>query len=521
MTTSFLSNAASNKHVQLATTAIVSGAVVAGAILSYQRSHKKERIHRLKELKDSIPSLGDGGNVLPKLNGTSSSSNHHLPKPDPDDLRTEELARRAILGRHDDELILEQLARNRVFLTPEGLDKLRSSFVIVVGCGGVGSHATAALARSGVSKMRLVDFDQVSLSSLNRHAVATLHDVGTSKVECLQKRLLQIAPWVQFDLRQAKYWSDAADELLEPWRGLGAQVQKPDFIIDAIDNIETKVSLLKYCYDHKLPVISSMGAGCKSDPTRILVGDIGTGTDDRLSRATRRRLKLLGITSGIPIVYSTEKTGEGKAELMPLPEDEFKKGQVGDLSVQPQFRVRILPVLGTMPAVFGYTVANHVILSITGYPHDYLPAKGREKLYDGVLGAVQGYEEKMARFMNGNDPNMAIGLKTPINIRDIAFLVEEVYKGRSVVTGLFNRLVLIRWRKPTSSTLLRIGEGADEQKSSNVKISDLVCMTKEEATRHEKMILRGDAKLEDVYDAATIDKVEACLKEAASYEQYR
>src|SRR5271163_5360934 len=103
------------------------------------------------------------------------------------------------------ELILEQLARNRVFLTDEGLKKLRSAFVIVVGCGGVGSHCTAALARSGVSYIRLVDFDQVTLSSLNRHAVATLADVGTPKVHCLRRHLQQITPWVRFDLRNELY----------------------------------------------------------------------------------------------------------------------------------------------------------------------------------------------------------------------------------------------------------------------------------------------------------------------------
>jgi tRNA A37 threonylcarbamoyladenosine dehydratase len=109
-----------------------------------------------------------------------------------------------------------------------------------------------------------------------------------------------------------------------------------------------------------------MGAGTKSDPTRVMVGDIGASFEDGLSRATRRRLKLQGVSSGIPVVYSTEKMGEGKAALLPLAEEEFQKGSVGDLGVLPDFRVRILPVLGTMPAVFGYVVANHVILKISG-----------------------------------------------------------------------------------------------------------------------------------------------------------
>ena len=265
-----------------------------------------------------------------------------------------------------------------MFLTPTGLTKLRQSFIIVVGCGGVGSHCVTALARSGVEKIRLVDFDQVTLSSLNRHAVATLADVGTPKVACLQRRIAAITPWVRFDLRNKKFDAQSADELLEPWRAQKERVgevgkrQKPDYVVDAIDNIDTKVALLKYCHDRGIPVISSMGAGCKSDPTRIHVGDIGTSTDDGLSRATRRRLKVLGITHGIPVVYSQERGGEGKAELLPLPEDEFQKGSVGDLGVLPDFRVRILPVLGTMPAVFGYTAANHVILCISCKPCYFL-----------------------------------------------------------------------------------------------------------------------------------------------------
>ncbi|KAL7620917.1 hypothetical protein AAE478_008227 [Parahypoxylon ruwenzoriense] len=508
---SFLERASSSSKVQLAATAIASGAVVAGVILGYQRLQQEERLHQLK---GSIPSLIEESEAaLRRLNGI-----HGGTQADKEDLRATLLARRAQAGDYDDELILEQLARNRVFLTPEGLDKLRSAFVIIVGCGGVGSHCAAALARSGVSRIRLIDFDQVTLSSLNRHAVATLADVGTPKVQCLQRRLLAIAPWVRFDLRQEKFWDQAADSLLAPWEDVG---RPPNFVVDAIDNIDTKVALLKYCHDHELPVISSMGAGCKSDPTRIIVGDIGTSTDDGLSRSTRRRLKLLGVTKGIPTVYSTEKTGEGKAELLPLPEDEFQKGQVGDLGVLPDFRVRILPVLGTMPAVFGYTAANHVILSITGYPHDYVPAKGREKMYDGLLAAVQGGEERILRSMTNGDPGITLGLKIPITAADTAFLVEEIFKGRSAITGLTTRLTLVRWRKPTSSILVRIGEGANEQKSSNVQLKDVVCMTKEEGIRHDKEVLRGDKTPEHLYGSDTVEKVEALLRDAAKYEKYR
>jgi tRNA A37 threonylcarbamoyladenosine dehydratase len=409
------------------------------------------------------------------------------------------------------ELILEQLARNRVFLTDVGLAKLRSAFVIVVGCGGVGSHCTAALARSGVTYIRLIDFDQVTLSSLNRHAVATLADVGTPKVSCLKRRLQQITPWVHFDLCNELFAPSAADRLLAPWEG-----RKPDYIMDAIDNIDSKVALLEYCYKNNLPVISSMGAGCKSDPTRIFIGDISASTEDPLSRSTRRRLRAVGIASGIPVVYSTEKPGPGKAELLPLPEEEFAKGSVGDLGVLPDFRVRILPVLGTIPAMFGYAVANHVILKITGYPNEYIPAKGREKMYDGILAQLQGSEEKLVRLTTPGED--AQGLKLGVSASDVGYVVEEVFRGRSVVSGVPTRLTLVRWRKPIGST---IELGVEGQKSSKVKLSELVCMTKEEAAVHEREVLRGSKTPEEVYDKEIVELVETRIREEIGYQKHR
>ncbi|KAG6163669.1 hypothetical protein E4U51_005604 [Claviceps purpurea] len=505
--TSFLSDTLSNPRFQLLLTAVLSGATVASLILGYQALEREER---LEELKSSIPQLADNSHEANKLNDFGAASDAAADK---EDARNQALAKRAQAGDFDEELILEQLARNRVFLTPEGLARLRESFVVVVGCGGVGSHCVAALARSGVSNIRLIDFDQVTLSSLNRHAVATLADVGTSKVHCLQRRLIAIAPWVKFDLQQEKFEAAVADRILGPWEN----GRRPDFIVDAIDNIETKVELLKYCYDNKLPVISAMGAGCKSDPTRIVVGDIGASRDDGLSRATRRRLKLLGITSGIPVVYSTEQSGEGKAELLPLPEEEFQKGSVGDLGVMPNFRVRILPVLGTMPAVFGLTAANHVILSITGYPLDYAPAKGREKMYEGIMTYVAGSEDRLARSL-GLD---TVGLKTPLTMGDVAFLSEELYHGRSIISGISTKIVLIRWRRPEGPSMYVIGEGKDVQKCSTVRLRDLVCMTKEEATRHEKEIFKAGKNLEELYDQESIERVETKLASAAKYEQFR
>ncbi|CAG8977270.1 hypothetical protein HYALB_00009368 [Hymenoscyphus albidus] len=504
---SWIEKITGSREAQFAATAVVSGAVVAGAILGSQNVRRRERIG---ELKADIPDIDDrkGGHITRQLTDFGAASTV-ISKEDERSLR---LAERAQRGDYDDELILEQLARNRVFLSDEGLKKLRGAFVIVVGCGGVGSHCTAALARSGVSQIRLIDFDQVTLSSLNRHAVATLGDVGTPKVACLKKRLHQITPWVHFDLRNELYRPEAAAALLGPYQG-----KQPDFIIDAIDNINSKVSLLEYCYKNNLPVISSMGAGCKSDPTRIFIGDISASTEDPLSRSTRRRLRALGVTSGIPVVYSTEKPGPGKAELLPLPEEEFKKGSVGELGVLPDFRVRILPVLGTMPAVFGYAVANHVILKITGYPHEYIPAKGRDKLYDGILALLQGQEEKLARSTTPGED--ARGLKVALSVTDVGYLVEEVFRGKSVVSGIPTRLALVRWRKPQPGSTIKLD--VEGQKISALKLRNLVCMTREEATKHEQEVVKGNKTPEEFYDAETVELVERRLAEEDNYEKYR
>ncbi|CAG7916949.1 unnamed protein product [Penicillium olsonii] len=511
---SWLQRQAGSSHGQLATTAVLSGAAVAGAIFGYQSYRRKEAV---SDLKASIPNIDESHPAGKLTEYGAAESPVQLSK---EDERSAALARRAQRGDYDDDLILEQLARNRVFLGDEGLAKLRSSFIVVVGCGGVGSHAAASLARSGVSKIRLIDFDQVTLSSLNRHALATLADVGTSKVHCIRRRLEQIAPWVTFDCRNELYGKSASEDLLGPWSLThDGEGRRPDFVLDCIDNIGSKVELLEYCHANSLPVIASMGAGCKSDPTRVVVGDISLTTDDPLSRSTRRKLKLKGISSGVAAVFSTEKPGPGKASLLPLPEDEFNKGQVGELSVLPDFRSRILPVLGTMPAVFGYTVANHVICTITGYPLDYnMGAKGREKLYDSILGSLLALQERMIKQTTGQD---TVGLRPPLSKDDVAFTVEEVFRGKSVISGLANRLALVPWQVPAKGWELDLTFAQEGQKSTPMDINEMVCMTKEEAIRHENEVLKGGKKVEEVYDEAVLQRVDLRKKEALEYDQYR
>ena len=534
----WMSRASGSHLLQLAVTAVVSGAATIGIFLGYQRIRRQKVV---EDLKSSIPDVSqehiatqvrtfETELAIPSLSLhqqlTEWGAASDILKPSNEDERSTALALRARQGDYDDgqdtkthffaletngsaELILEQLARNRVFLKDEGLAKLRSSFIIIVGCGGVGSHAVAALARSGVSHLRLIDFDQVTLSSLNRHAVATLADVGTPKVNCLRKRLEQVTPWTEFDCRNELFSEKAAEWLLAPQDG-----RSPDYVVDAIDNIDSKVALLHYCRSNGIRVVSSMGAGCKSDPTRIFVGDISVSAEDPLSRSTRRRLRILGIKDGIPVVYSNEKAGPGKAQLLPLPEEEFQKGGVGELGVLPDFRVRILPVLGTMPAMFGLTVANHVMLEVSGYPHEYLPSKGREKMYESIFNNVQAMEERLAK-SSGQDP---VGIRVPLTLDDVGYLTEEVFRGRSVITGLSSRLTLTRWRAPDENF---IDNSVAGQKCSRLRLRELVCMTKDEAARHEKEVLKGDKTSEEMYEPSVVALVQSRLDEETQYDRYR
>ena len=158
-----------------------------------------------------------------------------------------------------------------------------------------------------------------------------------------------------------------------------------------------------------------------------------------------------------------------------------------------------------------------------GYPSDYVSGKGREKLYDQVLAAIQGVEERIVRRRDPGNPEAAKGLKLPLTPGDIAFLLEDIYRGKSAVTGVPTRPTLIRWRLPAADTMLRIdaGRGKGEQKSARLRLSELVCMTRDEALRHQNEILLGTKTPEDLYDDEVRGRVEARLAEARQWEAYR
>jgi tRNA A37 threonylcarbamoyladenosine dehydratase len=232
-------------------------------------------------------------------------------------------------------------------LGPDGFERLQRALVVVVGLGGVGSHAANALARAGVGRLRLVDFDRLTASSLNRQLVARRDDVGQGKARALAEHLAAVSPAVAVEPMEAFFHTESAAEIL---RG------PPDFVVDAIDSFTPKVALLRHCVSEGLPVVSSMGASARTDPTLLRIGDLSETRVCPLARAVRRRLAKEGIRSGFPAVFSVE------APLPPLPPDD------GD-AVLSRGRVRNrLPSLSYMPGIFGYAAASVVILQLSGHP---------------------------------------------------------------------------------------------------------------------------------------------------------
>ncbi|KAH8829223.1 ubiquitin-protein ligase molybdopterin-converting factor [Flagelloscypha sp. PMI_526] len=329
----------------------------------------------------------------------------------------------------DEEFMKEQLARNYAFFGDQSMEKLRGSSVVIVGCGGVGSWTAVMLARSGVSKIKLIDFDQVTLSSLNRHATATRSDVGTPKVDCIAQALKRIVQHIEVEC------------IREIWRledGSGKHLHGVDWVVDAIDNISTKVDLLKYCHQNEIKVFSSMGAGAKCDPTRIQIADISNTTYDPLARSVRRGLKLSGILSGIPVVYSTEVPD---VKLLPLPEEEFQKGPVKELGAFDDFRVRILPVLGPLPAIFGLNIATYILCDLAGKPIlNPMPVKNRRKVYEKV------YRDLLIRERKLTGQGEAL-TRLPFDEDDVGLLVDDLYRGRSCVPpyDVPTKPALVRW----------------------------------------------------------------------------
>lgn len=386
------------------------------------------------------------------------------------------------------------LSRNSLYFSSsnngnDGMDRITNASILIVGLGGVGSHTAHMLARAGVKYLRLVDFDQVTLSSLNRHAVATLKDVGLSKATVLCDHLRQICPdgeALVLDPVVKMYTGDREKDgtMLDPPGGNNGKGW--DVIIDAIDDVPTKANLIAYCAKNDIRVISCMGAGGKADPTRVHISDLRSASRDPLATSVRQKLRLLGkkeakekgikITNGsgvanggwlscidddskLAVVFSSEKVVAKLAAIT----DEQKEEGMHNFGAVDNMRVRVLPVLGTMPAIMGQTLAAMALCELGGKPFSPVGAERvgknvRHKLWQHLKTREKKFEEKYRSDLKENSANITTnGLYMgPVQIDpdDIDYLMAELWKNRCAISGdrLGTVLELYRWDKKRPAT---------------------------------------------------------------------
>ena len=232
------------------------------------------------------------------------------------------------------------------FYGEEGLEKIRNTRVLIAGLGGVGSHCASALARSGVGSLVLMDFDTITGSSLNRNAVLGEDSLGESKAEALSQALSTLCSdtdCIPVNLFINRDTLEAPDFL-----------RNSHLVVDAIDSVNPKTQLLQFCVENKIRVFSSMGAAGRRDPSKIATGDISATTGCPLAKMVRKYLNRRGVSTGISCVWSTERG------IQPLPPDTTEP------RLDTRGRVRnTLPSLITMPGIFGYSLAQMVLDSIT------------------------------------------------------------------------------------------------------------------------------------------------------------
>ncbi|NLP06326.1 tRNA threonylcarbamoyladenosine dehydratase [Candidatus Fermentibacteria bacterium] len=235
----------------------------------------------------------------------------------------------------------DRFARTAEFFGGDGFDRIRNSRVAVIGLGGVGSHAAVCLARNGVGELLLVDCDRVTWSSLNRSAWAVPEDIGAWKADSLAAFLVSSCPGTRTTAVRV-----FVDEASLPSLGL----ESLDHAVDAIDSLNPKVELIRYCVEKGVPLVSSMGASCRIDPSAVRVGDISVTRHCPLARKVRQYLRRRGVTGGVTCVYSEEAP---PVEAGPPDDSEWveRRGRAR----------RRLPGAGALPGMFGYACAAVVL----------------------------------------------------------------------------------------------------------------------------------------------------------------
>jgi len=229
----------------------------------------------------------------------------------------------------------EQFARTALLIGEEGIERLQNSRVAVFGVGGVGGYVVEALARSGIGTLDLIDNDTVALSNLNRQIIATHKTLGKNKVDVAKDRVLEINPDVTVHAHKVFYLPETAKQF---------DFTEFDYVVDAIDTVTGKLQLIEEAKRCGVPIISSMGAGNKLDPTAFCVADISKTSVCPLAKVMRRELKKRGIEH-VKVVYSKETAMQPSREAG---------------------RIQTMGSVAFVPSVAGLIIAGEVIKDLLG-----------------------------------------------------------------------------------------------------------------------------------------------------------
>ena len=232
--------------------------------------------------------------------------------------------------------------RTSILLGEQVLDSLAARKVMVVGLGGVGAYAAEMLCRAGVGNMVLIDSDTVGETNLNRQLIALNSTLGKLKSEVLAQRLLDINPKVQLTIISEYVEEENIPRIFETAGNL-------DYVVDAIDTLAPKISLIKHCVQNGIPHVTAMGAGAKLDATKIRIADLSKSYNCPLAYILRKKLRKEGISKGFKVVFSEELPD--REAIVPM-EERNKKSQVGTISY--------------LPAVFGCVCAQAAIEHLIG-----------------------------------------------------------------------------------------------------------------------------------------------------------
>jgi len=220
--------------------------------------------------------------------------------------------------------------RTRLLLKDDKLSALKNAHILIVGVGGVGAYAAEMLCRAGVGKLTLVDGDKIEPTNRNRQLPALISTEGEWKTEVLKNRFLDINPAIEVHTINEFLMGEKTTQVLD--------MTKYDCVVDAIDTVSPKIFLILETLKRNIPLVSAMGAGGKTDPSKVQIADISKTHQCPLAASIRRRLKKNGVTTGFKAVFSTEISPEDALREVPA-HSQFKRTTVGTISY--------------MPAVFG------------------------------------------------------------------------------------------------------------------------------------------------------------------------